>query len=127
MIRKTIKIILQFLFIIILGLALLIFWVSYGTFSYQIFNKDTWLEPPTNKTDSTCYRGGMAMFIQTILLKKGMSKTEVMALLGKPDSDQPSQIEYTLGMCSGIGLDYDGLIIEFDSDDKISNSSIVQH
>jgi hypothetical protein len=56
-----------------------------------------------------------------------MSKADVISLLGTPDSEELNQVEYTLGMCSGLGMDYDGLIISFNKNGKFTNASIVQH
>jgi len=83
--------------------------------------------PQTNETDSTCYRGGMATHIQMFLLDDAMPKNDVISLLGNPDKEDLNQVEYTLGMCSGLGMDYDGLVIRFDNDDKLIETTIVQH
>lgn len=121
------KLTLALTFGITIILAILFFWGSTGVFSNQTFNKKEWLTPPANQTDFTCYRGGMAMYIKKFLLKENMPKNEVITLLGKPNIDMPDHIEYTLGMCSGLGIDYDGLIIEFDENDKFTQAFIVQH
>jgi hypothetical protein len=126
-IKQVLKVVLLFVLGIALALAFLFFWGSIGVFSHQIFSKEEWLAPQTNETDSTCYRGGMAMYIKKILLKNTMSKADVISLLGTPDSEELNQVEYTLGMCSGLGMDYDGLIISFNKNGKFTNASIVQH
>lgn len=120
-------VILLFIFGLTLALAFLFFWGSIGVFSHQTFSKEEWLALQTNTTESTCYRGGMAMYIKSFLLKNTMSKTDVISLLGAPDLEKPNQVEYTLGMCSGLGWDYDGLIISFNKNDKLTNATIVQH
>lgn len=126
-INQLLKVVLLFVLAITLALAFLSFWGSIGVFSHQTFRKQEWFAPQTNETDSTCYRGGMAMYIKKFLLKNTMSKANVISLLGTPDSEEPNQIEYTLGMCSGLGMDYDGLIISFNKNGKFTNASIVQH
>lgn len=126
-VKQLAKIILQFILGMVLALVFLFFWGSIGVFSHQTFNKEEWLAPLTNETDSTCYRGGMAMYIKKFLLKNTMSKADVISLLGTPDSEELNQVEYTLGMCSGLGWDYDGLIISFNKNGTFANASIVQH
>ena len=125
--KQLIKVLLFFVLSIILGLAFLLFWASIGVFSNQIFNKKEWLAIQTNVSDTTCYRGGMAMYIKNLLLNNAMTKADVVSLLGKPDSEELNQIEYTLGMCSGLSIDYDGLIISFSENGKFVSASIIQH
>lgn len=75
----------------------------------------------------TCYRGGMADDIKNLLLRKGMTKLELEQQLGKTDYEFPLKYQYVLGMCSGLGLDYDTLDIYFDSEGKLIDTAISQH
>ena len=81
-----------------------------------------------NKMDSSCYRGGMAEDIRANILKSNMTREDVINILGRPDSPDGSfALEYVLGMCSGLGVDYDNLEIYFDHTDRFSNAVIRQH
>lgn len=103
-------------------------WASVGIFSTSRFDKAEWLAPISQEREITCYRGGMARDIMNRLLAPGMTKQEVEALLGQPDDHhKPQEFEYTLGMCSGFKIDYDGLIIRFSTEGRLINAYIVQH
>lgn len=69
----------------------------------------------------------MANDIRNLLLRKGMTKLEVEQRLGKPDHESSLKYQYVLGMCSGLGLDYDTLDIYFDSEGKLIDTAISQH
>ena len=57
----------------------------------------------------------------------GKTPAEIVALLGPPDSSGGDWCEYVLGMRSGFGIDYDGLILEFGPDDRVRRWQVVQH
>ena len=98
-----------------------------SVFSTREFNKSEWLAPVAEERASTCYRGGMAKDIQNNYLKPGMSKEDVIELLGKPDWSSDYEFRYFLGMCSGFQFDYDLLHVYFDPHKKFVKSEIFQH
>lgn len=65
------------------------------------------------------------------LTPEHVSRDDVYALLGRAERtveiNGQACITYTLGMCSGLGIDYDSLYVCFDSNDRISSSGHVQH
>ncbi len=69
----------------------------------------------------------MAHDIKTNVVHVGSKKTEFEALLGKPDRIQNNLYEYSLGMCSGLRIDFDTLDIHLNSDDRVTKVQIVQH
>lgn len=87
-----------------------------------------WHAPTTNETNSTCYRGGMAHDIRQRLLNQGMSRADVVRLLGEPDGHSTMhEYRYVLGMCSGFLMDYDDLHVYFNNDGNLSHAEIIQH
>jgi len=72
-------------------------------------------------------RGNMAYDIID-RLKSGMSRADVLTLLGTPDFDEQANcLSYNLGMWSGFRIDYDSLDIFFDDSGNFSYAVIVQH
>ena len=82
--------------------------------------------------EASCPRGRMVRdLIRNYLYRKLVSRDEVHALLGRTERtveiNGKSCLAYTLGMCSGLGIDYDSLYVCFDSNDRISSVGHVQH
>ncbi len=96
--------------------------------SSEKFNKDAWQRTIADKESSTCYRGNMAKDIVKNHLSAEMKQQEIIALLGTPDTDKGAgEIRYILGMCSGLGFDYDALHIYFKKSGEFSHAKIYQH
>src|SRR3954447_16058235 len=76
-------------------------YMTRGVFSSSRFDERVWLARLTEKSDSTCYRGGMAKDVALRVIRVGMSHEEVLARLGRPDSSNPKELLYLLGACSG--------------------------
>jgi hypothetical protein len=111
-------------------LGVFVWWASVGIFSTSDFDKQKWLnsEPIGNENASACYRGGMARDIKSRVLLPGMARQEVESLLGAPKQNaRPAEFQYTLGMCSGLRMDYDVLHVYFSSEGKLTHASIMQH
>lgn len=53
------------------------------------------------------------------LLRPGMSKDDIIALLGDPNSKRDNRYSYDLGV-NPYGIDYEYFVIEFDSTGKLS-------
>lgn len=82
--------------------------------------------------EASCPRGGMVRDLtRNYLIPESVSRDDVYALLGRTELTVEiygqSCVAYTLGMCSGLGIDYDSLYVCFDSNDKISSTGHVQH
>ncbi|HXH04286.1 MAG TPA: hypothetical protein VNN09_13345 [Candidatus Competibacteraceae bacterium] len=129
--RKIIKVVVivfaAFLFIVGVPLGVFVWWSSVGVFSTEKFDHAKWHAPILDAQDATCHRGGMAIDIRDRLLVQGQTKQFVERLLGKPDFVAETEYRYTLGMCSGMRMDYDDLHIYFDNQGKITDAKIIQH
>jgi len=69
----------------------------------------------------------MARDIKTNILHVGLTKTEVEKLLGAPDSHRANVHEYSLGMCSGLRIDFATLDVHVNSKSRLVNVQVVQH
>ena len=114
--------------ILLLFAAIMIFswWTSKASFSTSKFDPVIWHAKQTNETEANCYRGGMAFDIRDRILESGMSKNKVSSILGSPDSSSDSEFQYSLGMCSGLGIDYDFLHVYF-KEGNLINAVVYQH
>lgn len=73
-------------------------------------------------------RGKMYEDLVENYLRKGMTKAQVVALLGESDLvTKPEIISYNLGMWSGMRIDYDSLDLVFSNDGKLTKYYRVQH
>lgn len=92
---------------------------SYLTFGTEKFSRDAWLKARTPMEKNTCYRGAMAHDIQENVLKKGMTRDEVVAVLGAPDGKNDG---YWLGMCGT--MDGYALELHFEPDGRFRSSYV---
>lgn len=112
----------------IIGIILLVtinYWIVIGPYGVERFDRNVWFKKQTNETDTYCFRGTQANDVNYRLLREGMTRNEVIEILGKPDEDKKDNIEYNLGYCSL--LDYNGLIVYFDHSGKVRDAHNVQH
>lgn len=91
------------------------------TFGHDAFDQVRWIKPAVDKP---CDRGEMVLDIQKNLLKRGMGKNEVTMLLGRPSWEEPSQMEYDLGVCQWV---VHGLRLYFDEREQLAHAAIIQH
>jgi hypothetical protein len=98
-----------------------------GIFRTSNFDEVEWKSLSKNTDDSSCYRGGMAHDIKTNILRAGLTKTEVERLLGAPDSNSDDINAYSLGMCSGLRIDFDSLDVHFNPEGRLVKVQVVQH
>lgn len=92
-------------------------------FDDQPFDQVRWMALPSDKIPS-CDRGDMVRDVQNRLLKRGMSKSQVTMLLGRPSWEEANQFEYELGVCLWV---VHGLRLYFDAQDRLIHASILQH
>jgi hypothetical protein len=108
-------------------LLFLRFFIFQNPFNDQRFNQSLWAAY-SGSTDPSNPRGQMYEDLTKQNLKKGMSKQDILALLGEPDfSKEDTVFKYNLGAWSGFRIDYDSLDIEFDQDGKVKAFYRVQH
>lgn len=101
------------------------YWVVIGPYGVEQFDRNIWFTKQTNKTDTYCFRGALANDVNYRLIREGMTKENIIEMLGKPDENEINHIEYNLGYCSP--LDYNGLIVYFDNSGKVRDAHNVQH
>jgi hypothetical protein len=80
--------------------------------------------------ESSCPRGPMVQSLRRNHLAVGTGRDAVIKLLGAEDmssDDRPMCLHWFLGMCSGLGWDYDSLQVCFDEADRLIESGHVQH
>ena len=82
--------------------------------------------------EASCPRGGMVKDLtQNYLVPEETTRDEVVSLLGEHersiDIDGQACAAYSLGMCSGIGIDHDSLYVCFGDEDRITVTGHVQH
>jgi hypothetical protein len=129
--RRTLKIlagvVVSVLLVSIGFLFFLRFFIFQNPFNDQRFNQSLWAAY-SGSTDPNNPRGQMYEDLTTKNLKKGMSKQDVLTLLGEPDfSKEEAVFKYNLGAWSGFRIDYDSLDIAFDQDGKVKAFYRVQH
>lgn len=108
--------------------AIVVWWMNYNVFGTSSFDSKVWFAHQTDKSDVTCYRGGMAEDIRESMLNPKMTHKDIENILGTPDGGATKkEYRYILGMCSGIGMDYDDLHIYFDQTGHYEKSAIIQH
>lgn len=92
------------------------------------FDKETWSENDNNNYDNP--RFGMVKDIEDNYLKSGMTKKDVVDLLGLPQYDtmeSPFEYEYRIGSNPGMHIDPFFFIVIFDSKGRFSTTRIKEH
>jgi hypothetical protein len=119
----------------ILGLAILFLllgvYIAYFIWQLdQIFPDSIAFDPTLWKTADTGERDNPRCLMQHDLeqnhLKLGMTKAEVITLLGERESNEQTT-SYYLGFCHPFGVDAVALGLEFDSDDKLIRIYDIQY
>ncbi len=100
-------------------------WVYWGTTVYyeQPFDRELWLS--YDKSSDPRIRAHMYDDLRKNHLKIGMSRKEVLKLLGKPALDHSGILYYDLGP-DAIGIDTDRLVIELDESGRIKRVGLTQ-
>jgi hypothetical protein len=98
-----------------------------GIFSTSRFNTAEWEAMPFKDDEFSCYRGGMANDLKGRVLLPGMSRESVERLLGNSIGNKANELEYDLGMCSGLRIDFDSLNVYFDERGELARVAIIQH
>lgn len=78
-----------------------------------------------------CLRGPMVRDLVRAHLVAGTSRERVLALLGAPETgvkiEGASCDDYGLGVCSGLGWDYDSLYVCYAENGTVARAGHVQH
>jgi len=97
------------------------------------FDATVWRNPPgcgSNGCDVDCVRGQMVRDLTRSYLRLGMSRSDVIALLGNPQPGSlpvKTSLSYDLGMCSGFRMDYDALVLSFNDRDALIDIRTKHH
>ena len=125
-----------------MGLIGAILWLLYfllhvSPFMGETFTPEKWAEAGScmGLTDyqcvekqESCRRGPMVRSLIRSHLTTGTERNSVLSLLGPAESkDKDGCLDWSLGMCSGLGIDYDSLLVCFDSSAKVVKASHIQH
>lgn len=109
-------------------LLLTIVFFSWWTMKERFIFGDSSFEPvqwmaAAGKHDS-CDRGDMVLDVQHRMLRRGMDKSQVTVMLGRPTWEEHNQFEYELGKCLWV---IHGLRLYFDEGGRLVHTAIIQH
>ncbi len=108
--------------ILTVGVIILIGFVLKGRITHERFDSDKW----KNLTDSEAewsLRWDMMNSLRNNYELKGMSKSQIIELLGVPESNTNDQFGYYLGY-SKRGINTGRLTINFDKNDTVIDYSV---
>lgn len=111
-------------------------------FRGQAFDAETWhaarqcdgpFDPACGQEQPLCTRGPMVRdLLRHHIIRSQTSRQEVVATIGPDEYDV--QLDdgricsaYHLGMCSGLGIDYDALYVCYGPDDVVASAGTIQH
>lgn len=103
-------------------------WPSpWGPFAGKSFNREIWFAAAGDETPLNP-RTPMVRDVMINHLSAGMSREDVINILGQPDySVESVRLRYRVGMASGFGIDDDTLDIHFSQSGKVTEYKLFQH
>jgi outer membrane protein assembly factor BamE (lipoprotein component of BamABCDE complex) len=112
-------------FTVVLTIVFFAWWAMKDSvmFGAEKFDQVKWMQSAVT-IEKECKRGDMAYDLQQHILARGMPKSEVSVLLGRPSYEDENSAEYDLGKCMHV---YHGLLIFFDKNNALINSRISSH
>lgn len=110
----------SFLYIVILFTAL-----SCGKVSHEKFNSENWKNSELNLEENWSLRWDMMNDLRNQYEIIGMNKTEVIKLLGNPESKTDTEFSYYLGY-SKRGINTGNLTLTFDKNNKVTKIYVHQ-
>jgi hypothetical protein len=98
----------------------------YDPFDNRAFNRSVWLAQ-ANSPNPKNPRARMVSDIERHYIKPGISQQQVIELLGKPDfnKQQENVYGYILGAWSAFGVDYNWLVVHFDSNSLVTETDVI--
>ncbi|BAO56056.1 hypothetical protein [Nonlabens marinus] len=109
---------------LIFGMLILIGFVLKGNITHEKFDSEKW-KNWTESESEWSLRWDMMNSLRNNYELKGKSKTEIIELLGKPDSEVKTDFKYYLGM-SKRGINTGSLTIEFNENGIVTDFSVWQ-
>ncbi|MGV6861354.1 MAG: hypothetical protein ACWA41_06255 [Putridiphycobacter sp.] len=109
-------------FVLIFGILIFIGFALKGNITHEPFNSEKW-KNWTGMGPNPSLRWDMMNSLRNNYELKGKSKTEVIDLLGNPESKSDYDFGYYLGM-SKHGIDTGHLTIYFDQNKRVSKIKV---
>lgn len=104
----------------VLGLAGRDYVMSAGSFDAEV-----WRTQPGSRPGYSP-RYAMAQRLVNERLQPGMSRAEILALLGAPDHTDGNTVNYGIG-ASPTGFDQEGVVLVFGADDRLTRAYITRY
>ncbi|WP_240031982.1 hypothetical protein [Pseudomethylobacillus aquaticus] len=110
---------------VLITIAFFSWWAmkDWWVFGDRPFDQVQWITAQPSDAQR-CYRGAMAYDLKTRVLRPGIPREMVTAILGRPTWEDFQQIEYDLGHCL---WDTHGLSLQFNAENRLIRARIVQH
>ena len=102
-----------------------LFLFSCGEISHRKFDSNKWKTSNLNTEENFDLRWRMMNDLKKKYDLKGKSKTEIILLLGKPDTETRNELSYYLGY-TGKGINTGSLILSFDENNKVQKIRVWQ-
>ena len=99
--------------------------LSCGKFSHEKFNSENWKNSELNAEENWSLRWDMMNDLRNEYDIVGMNKTEVIKLLGNPESKSDTEYSYYLGY-SKSGINTGSLTLTFDKNNKVTKIYVHQ-
>lgn len=112
-------------FTVLLTIVFFTWWAMKDSvvFGNEKFNQVKWMQDAVT-IQTECKRGDMAYDLQQHILGRGVPREAVSMLLGRPNYEDNTTMEYDLGKCMHV---YHGLRIFFDENNRLMHSRISSH
>ncbi len=105
-----------------LGVIILVGFLLKGNITHQRFDSEKW-KNWTNSESEWSLRWDMMNSLRKNYELKGMTKNEILTLLGEPETHTPEEFGYNLGY-SKRGINTGRLTIRFGKDSKVTDYSV---
>jgi hypothetical protein len=119
--------------LLLLGAVGLISYAIAFPFSLALFDERAWKQASlfaqgqnADEWYEQCVRGRMVTHLQWRVLRPGMARSAVVALLGRPDQPGIPEELYDLGLCTG-GVDHAELFLRYDENGSLIGTRLVPH
>jgi outer membrane protein assembly factor BamE (lipoprotein component of BamABCDE complex) len=125
--QVSLRAMLYFTGIIAFILAVFVAIQSHDPFSGSDFDRSVWLQYANNYISDNP-RASMVEDLKKHYLLPGMSRSDVVELLGPPEAEPVrNTFSYIVGKWSGYRMDHDALLIKFDSGERLVSVECVQY
>ena len=107
------------------GLLGVLAWAGAGMMSDNSrFDAETWKSGANRAKSNPRYEMADAVVKQQI--KPGMTREQVVALLGPPDRQQADNYSYLIG-AGDLGVDGEGVVVAFDGQGRVTRAFITRY